>query len=112
MDNRLLEITYLFIAYVTFMNVIKAEADDSIAMLKLSSALKGVPASWSNETGRNYCNWEGVRCDKSSNRVNAIYLSNRNLTGSIPPELSTLSQLQFLALDGNQMSGPLLLLQI
>ncbi|KAJ6296413.1 hypothetical protein OIU78_024295 [Salix suchowensis] len=47
-----------------------------------------------------------LKCD-SSNNVISINLASEGLSGTLPSELSTLSQLQSLSLQGNKLSGPL-----
>ncbi|KAJ9169692.1 hypothetical protein P3X46_017854 [Hevea brasiliensis] len=82
-------------------------ADDSIAMSKLATALDlSVPQSWATDNNADYCKWNGIGCD-ASNRVVEIMLSNENLYGTLPSELSTLSHLQILYLQQNHLSGPL-----
>ncbi|KAF5738489.1 receptor protein kinase TMK1-like [Tripterygium wilfordii] len=84
-----------------------AAADDSDAMAKLASALQPTPTGWSTKASLAYCGWKKeVKCD-SSNRVTGINLANYKLTGTLPAELSTMSQLQSLSLQGNSLSGEL-----
>ncbi|XP_012085845.1 receptor-like kinase TMK4 [Jatropha curcas] len=81
--------------------------DDSIAMFKLANALTpSLGGRWPNNRSTDYCTWDGVKCD-SSLRVVGINLESRNLAGTLPAELSTLSQLNFLNLQENHLSGPL-----
>lgn len=51
------------------------------------------------------CSWYGVRCDDAGTHVIGLNLSFDNLTGSIPPELGSLSELSSLELQFNQLSG-------
>ncbi len=47
--------------------------------------------------------WHGVSC--VGGHVYALWLSSNQLSGSIPPELGSLSNLWWLHLEGNQLSG-------
>ncbi|KAF9662951.1 hypothetical protein SADUNF_Sadunf18G0107600 [Salix dunnii] len=81
-------------------------ADDAGTILKLASALTPTPKGWSKTNSNDYCNWNGVKCDNSNNVI-SINLASEGLSGTLPSELSTLSQLQSLSLQGNKLSGPL-----
>ncbi|KAI6694760.1 hypothetical protein NL676_022470 [Syzygium grande] len=69
-------------------------------MSAILAALK--PPGWS--AGQAYCSWKGVNCDSSS-RVTGISLSSASLSGALPSDLSSLSQLQTLSLQKNSLSG-------
>ncbi|KAK3416836.1 hypothetical protein EUGRSUZ_H02591 [Eucalyptus grandis] len=69
-------------------------------MAEILAALK--PSGWSS--GQTYCKWTGVSCDSSS-RVTVINLSSSSLSGALPSDLSSLSQLQSLSLQSNSLSG-------
>ncbi|ONI28913.1 hypothetical protein PRUPE_1G168400 [Prunus persica] len=77
-------------------------ADDSEVMSKLAEGLKNTPEDWS--TGKTYCGWEGIKCD--GNRVTSINLSSMSLSGSLPSNLNSLTQLTTLSLQSNSLSGP------
>ncbi|XP_010023612.2 receptor-like kinase TMK4 [Eucalyptus grandis] len=77
-----------------------ATADDSAVMAEILAALK--PSGWSSS--QTYCKWTGVSCDSSS-RVTVIKLSSASLSGALPSDLSSLSQLQSLSLQSNSLSG-------
>lgn len=49
------------------------------------------------------CDWYGIRC--SANDVVAVELDKKNLTGSIPASIESLSTLRFLSLQDNAISG-------
>ncbi|KAL9377237.1 hypothetical protein Peur_031357 [Populus x canadensis] len=80
-------------------------ADDAGTMLKLASALTPTPKGWSTTNTNGYCKWNGVKCD--NNNVISINLASQGLSGTLPSELSTLSQLQSLSLQDNKLIGPL-----
>ncbi|CAL8083210.1 unnamed protein product [Prunus armeniaca] len=77
-------------------------ADDSDVMSKLAEGLKNTPEDWS--TGKTYCDWEGIEC--VGNRVASVNLSSMSLSGSLPPNLNSLTQLTTLSLQNNSLSGP------
>ena len=49
--------------------------------------------------------WEGVRVSGSPSRISGLFLSRKQLTGTIPAALGQLSQLQQLSLGNNQLTG-------
>ncbi|KAM3325270.1 putative LRR receptor-like serine/threonine-protein kinase isoform X4 [Capsicum chacoense] len=67
-------------------------------------------SSWANEGG-DPClpvPWSWIRCDSDIRpRITSIKLSGLNLTGNIPSELTKLSGLIELWLDGNSLTGPI-----
>ena len=75
------------------------------ALVALYNSTDG--ANWSNNSGwmetTTPCNWYGVTC--SAGHVTGLYLYNNQLSGSIPPELGNLTNLQDLWLQTNQLSG-------
>ncbi|XP_047162124.1 receptor-like kinase TMK4 [Vigna umbellata] len=79
-----------------------AIADDAAFMSKLAKALSPTPSGWS---GTSFCQWNGVRC--TTNGVSSINIASRSLTGTLPRDLNSLSQLTSLSLQGNALSGAL-----
>ncbi|XP_020228132.2 receptor-like kinase TMK4 [Cajanus cajan] len=77
-------------------------AEDGAYMSKLAEALSPTPSGWS---GSNFCEWKGVMC--STNGVTEINLASMSLSGTLPPDLNSLSQLTTLALENNALSGAL-----
>ncbi|KAD5803709.1 hypothetical protein E3N88_15069 [Mikania micrantha] len=91
----------LFITIILLISV--TSGDDAAVMTKLSTTLSPTPTSW---TGTAYCKWDGITCD-NSNRVTAINLPSKSLTGTLPPDINQLSQLKTLAVQRNFISGAL-----
>ncbi|KAF8027996.1 hypothetical protein BT93_E0799 [Corymbia citriodora subsp. variegata] len=77
-------------------------ADDSSAMSDLRDAMSPAPSGWSSSAS--YCKWDGVNCDSSS-RVTSISLASQGLSGTLLPDLSSLSSLRTLSLQKNAFSG-------
>ncbi|XVF71602.1 hypothetical protein PTKIN_Ptkin12aG0051800 [Pterospermum kingtungense] len=99
MPNHLLLLPLLLSA------VLAAADDDGAAILKIASSFRSAPSGWSNSTSSaNYCNWPGISCDDSS-RVISINLASKSLSGTLAPEIATLSQLSSVSLEGNSLSG-------
>ncbi|OAY59754.1 receptor-like kinase TMK4 [Manihot esculenta] len=103
MGHRLL---FLLLPFFILHLLSTATADDGAVMLKLASSLSPLPSGWSTKTSSGFCSWDGVGCD-SSGRVTSISLPNQDLTGSLPSELASLSELQKLSLQNNRLSGDL-----
>jgi Leucine-rich repeat (LRR) protein len=63
--------------------------------------------NWTDNSGwletNTPCGWKGVTC--SGGHVSGLKLSSNQLSGSIPPELGQLSNLEDLVLFSNQLSG-------
>ena len=83
-----------------------AIADDGPFMSKLAESLTPTPSGWS---AKDFCEWSGVRCSRPNGalHVTAIDIASRSLTGTLPSDLNSLSQLTSLSLHGNALSGAL-----
>ncbi|XP_016460187.2 putative LRR receptor-like serine/threonine-protein kinase At4g37250 [Nicotiana tabacum] len=83
---------------------------DGLSLLALKSAISSDPteflASWS-ESDSSPCHWNGITCDDQNQKVTAISLSAKNLTGYIPSEIGALSNLSILSLSYNNFSKPI-----
>ncbi|KAL2241111.1 receptor protein kinase TMK1 [Sesamum indicum] len=77
--------------------------DDASAMFALKKSLNPPDElSWSDPDP---CKWGHVLC--SENRVTRIQIGHQNLAGTLPKELSSLTQLERLEVQWNNISGPL-----
>ncbi|WP_416867599.1 MAG: T9SS type A sorting domain-containing protein [Imperialibacter sp.] len=81
---------------------------DYNALVAFYNATDG--ANWTNKTGWleegvDAKDWFGIYVTES--RVTSLSLSNNNLTGAIPEEISNLNALGYLNLSGNQLTGPI-----
>ena len=77
---------------------------DCEALLAARDTLAGsATLNWSADTP--ITEWEGVAVGGVPQRVTGLRLNNRPLSGTIPPELGSLSNLNSLELSWNQLSG-------
>ncbi|CAH8284658.1 unnamed protein product [Eruca vesicaria subsp. sativa] len=82
-------------------------SSDKSALLSLRSSLGGRTLLW-NTKHSTPCNWTGVSCDSSSNRVTALHLPGVALSGQIPEGIfGNLTQLRTLSLRLNALTGTL-----
>ena len=80
--------------------------EDCEALLDARDTLAGSGSlNWSEDTP--ITDWDGVTVEGTPRRVTRLDLRNKGLTGSIPPEIGNLANLQWLFLSGNQLSGPI-----
>ena len=78
--------------------------EDCNVLLTIKDRLAGdAHLNWSSDLliGR----WDGITA--RSSRLTKLDLGNKNMTGSIPPELVQLTQLTSLDLGGNRLTGPI-----
>ncbi|XP_038874684.1 receptor-like kinase TMK4 [Benincasa hispida] len=87
-----------------FLSLLSAAADDAAVIQKLAAAVSPTPTGWSTNTP--FCSWKEIRCD-SSNRVTSINLASKSLSGVLPSDLNSLSQLTSLSLQRNSFTGPI-----
>ncbi|MED6131072.1 hypothetical protein PIB30_006691 [Stylosanthes scabra] len=85
--------------------------DGSIDLAAVSSVLSHYPsADWAQEGG-DPClpvPWSWIRCNSDPQpKVVSVLLSGKNLTGNIPVDLTKLTGLVELWLDGNMLTGPI-----
>ncbi|KAK6914364.1 Leucine-rich repeat [Dillenia turbinata] len=95
----------MFLFLLLFLNLsVSSVADDGAVMASFAAALSPAPSDWNSKTA--FCKWSGVNCD-GSGRVTTINLASQSLSGSLPSDLNSLSQLRTLSLQQNSLSGPL-----
>ncbi|KAJ1384218.1 Protein kinase domain [Sesbania bispinosa] len=83
--------------------------DDVLGLIVFKAGLQDPKhrlSSW-NEDDNSPCNWEGVKCDPSTNRVSALVLDGFSLSGHVDRGLLRLQFLQILSLSGNNFTGPI-----
>ncbi|BAT86640.1 hypothetical protein VIGAN_04431100 [Vigna angularis var. angularis] len=59
---------------------------------QLAKALSPTPSGWS---ATSFCQWKGIRC--TTNRLTSINIASQSLSGTLPPDLNSLSQLTSLS---------------
>ena len=77
---------------------------DCVTLLEARDTLAGnASLNWVADTP--ITQWDGVTVNETPQRVTTLTLKERALTGEIPAELGSLSNLQSLSLYGNQLTG-------
>ncbi|XP_017629298.1 probable leucine-rich repeat receptor-like protein kinase At5g63930 [Gossypium arboreum] len=103
-----------FLLFVTFGVILSVSSPnittDQSALLALKYHISHDPhniltINWS--TSNSVCNWFGITCGSRQNIVIALNLSNMDLTGTIPSQLSNLSLLAWLDIGHNSFHGSL-----
>ncbi|MFS8029478.1 putative protein kinase RLK-Pelle-LRR-IX family [Helianthus anomalus] len=96
---------FSFIIIIILPTIIHSQSapNDAAVMQALKTNLTPKSLDWSDP---NPCNWKHIQCSRD-NRVTRIQLPNQNLQGTLPQTLNTLTQLQVLELQNNQLTGPL-----
>lgn len=80
-------------------------SDDASVMLALRKSLDPPESlGWSDDADP--CYWKGVVCSPEK-RVTRIQIGHQNLQGTLPPTLQSLTALQRLELQYNNISGPI-----
>ena len=105
------KLSFLFIVTFFFAAIsptVKAQINtqDSLALVALYDSTGGknwvFKRNWLTKAP--VSTWLGIHLD-SSDRVDSIGLSNVGLSGNIPFSIGTLTNLKYLALDGNSLTG-------
>ncbi|CDP20760.1 unnamed protein product [Coffea canephora] len=80
---------------------------DRLALLEFKNRIYddpfGVLKSWNHS--QHHCHWEGVTCSARHQRVVALTLREKHLSGTISPHVGNLSFMRFIQLPGNQFHG-------
>uniref|UniRef100_A0A7N0SZX5 non-specific serine/threonine protein kinase n=1 Tax=Kalanchoe fedtschenkoi TaxID=63787 RepID=A0A7N0SZX5_KALFE len=99
-----LAVTFVVVAAVGGLGAAAdSSADDAAAMLAIKQSLSPPPPGW---TDPDPCNWPHIVCSEDR-RVNRIQIGHQSLSGALPPtSLQTLTQLERLELQWNNLTGP------
>ncbi|XP_058759492.1 receptor-like kinase TMK4 [Vicia villosa] len=100
--KTLVSLSKLFLSFSLLLHT--AIADDGVFMSKLAKSLSPTPSGWT--TASSFCSWNGVKCD-DSNRVTSINVASKSLTGTIPSDLNSLSELTTVSFQSNSLAGAL-----
>ncbi|CDP18443.1 unnamed protein product [Coffea canephora] len=80
---------------------------DRLALLEFKNQIYddplGVLNSWNHS--QHHCQWEGVTCSARHQRVIALILGHKQLSGTISPQVGNLSFMRFIHLEENQFHG-------
>ncbi|CDP19501.1 unnamed protein product [Coffea canephora] len=80
---------------------------DRLALLEFKKQIYddplGVLKSWNHS--QHHCQWEGVTCGARHQRVIALILRHKQLSGTISPHVGNLSFMRFIQLTDNQFHG-------
>ncbi|MED6143048.1 hypothetical protein PIB30_003331 [Stylosanthes scabra] len=104
-SKQVLILFFFVLFYYTTAIAAEEDEDDSAVMCNLLEALSPTPKGWSKNTS--FCNWTGITWHDSMNKVTAIQPRGYSLTGILPSNLNSLSDLTLLDLSSNHLTGPL-----
>ncbi|XP_027166301.1 probable LRR receptor-like serine/threonine-protein kinase At3g47570 [Coffea eugenioides] len=80
---------------------------DCLALLEFKNQIYDDPFevlnSWNHS--QHHCEWEGVTCSTRHQRVMALTLRDKHLSGTISPHVGNLSFMRFIHLEENQFRG-------
>ncbi|XP_078159181.1 receptor kinase-like protein Xa21 [Carex rostrata] len=98
----------LTLSSISLAAIVSTSKTDLSALLSFKSQIHddpfGVFSSW-NET-LHHCQWQGILCGRHHpDRVTALFLDSKQLSGYISPSLANLTFLQKLSLSDNQLRG-------
>ncbi|XP_078150819.1 uncharacterized protein LOC144546169 [Carex rostrata] len=98
----------LLLSLSSFSLVATTSKNDLSSLLSFKSQIHddplGVFSSWNESL--NYCQWQGILCGRHHpDRVTALVLDSKQLSGYISPSLANLTFLQRLSLSDNQLGG-------
>ncbi|XP_057463168.1 probable LRR receptor-like serine/threonine-protein kinase At3g47570 [Actinidia eriantha] len=80
---------------------------DRLALLAFKDLVTGDPlgslSSWNNSLS--LCEWHGITCSRKHQRVVALDMRSKGLSGSVSPSIGNLSFLEFIFLQDNHFQG-------
>jgi hypothetical protein len=97
--------TLVLVLFVCFVSQAEVSTSERAALVKLNESTQG--SQWKNkwDLSKPVASWYGVTV--KNDKVIAIDLSDNNLSGSLPEELSKLTSLESINLFKNTISGSL-----
>ncbi|GAU17855.1 hypothetical protein TSUD_329810 [Trifolium subterraneum] len=93
----------LIISTATTINA--EEYNETNYMSDLLQSLTNTPSSWSNKI--HYCKWKGITCNSTTQAVTSIILPSNSLTGKLPSNINSLTNLTHIDLHNNSLNGHL-----
>ncbi|KAK4708128.1 hypothetical protein R3W88_029053 [Solanum pinnatisectum] len=104
MNTLSLKLVFLLVLGISaFFWGVESQDDDVTVMLALKKSLN--PPQEVGWLDPDPCKWNHVGC--SDKRVTRIQIGRQNIQGTLPSEISKLTELERLELQGNNISGPL-----
>ncbi|KAL3323914.1 hypothetical protein AABB24_038207 [Solanum stoloniferum] len=104
MNTLSLKLVFLLVLGISaFFLGVESQDDDVTVMLALKKSLN--PSQEVGWLDPDPCKWNHVGC--SDKRVTRIQIGRQNIQGTLPSEISKLTELERLELQGNNISGPL-----
>jgi len=80
------------------------QPDDSLALIALYHATNGAAWTYTWDLTQAISTWHGVTLNETG-CVTELRLQGNQLSGTLPPEIGSLTQLSWLWLSGNQLTG-------
>ncbi|CAN4126319.1 unnamed protein product [Withania somnifera] len=96
-------VSFLVLEICAFSWDVESQDNDASVMLALKKSLN--PPQETGWLDPDPCKWDHVGC--SDKRVIRIQVGRQNIQGTLPQEISKLTKLERLELQGNSISGPL-----
>ncbi|XP_059307950.1 probable LRR receptor-like serine/threonine-protein kinase At3g47570 [Lycium ferocissimum] len=99
-------VSYIYCSILVMLSMVVSSFDEQV-LVDFKSRITDDPfqvmASWNNSL--HYCNWTGITCNPSIQRVMILDLRSLKLVGSIPPSIGNLSFLTAINLRNNSFHG-------
>ncbi|MFT4662342.1 MAG: Leucine-rich repeat (LRR) protein [Patiriisocius sp.] len=106
MKKLLLLLACAFLTLPTFSQPFDSDPDKTILQLVWNDMNQPALAGWDfDHTVELNDTWEGITMTGDGINISALELANKDLTGIVSPELSSLTNLTELSLNDNQLSG-------